>query len=135
MSFSRELREFRRRTLEKYERVKRMSAFDLFSAIVMETPVDKGTLRANWFVTIGRPSRATSDEQDESGQSTVQRINQELNRGNMESDVFLTNNLPYSVPIEFDGHSGKAPLGMVRVNTLRWKRIVSGNVRRVRNGV
>lgn len=135
MSFSRDLQRFRERTMEKYSTVKRLSAFDLFSAIVLETPVDKGVLRNNWFASIGTGSTETTDTGDKSGASTVQKIRSILEGTDLVKDVFLTNNLPYAVPIEFDGISGKAPEGMVRVNVLRWNQIVRANARKVSRGL
>lgn len=135
MSFSRDLQRFRERTMEKYSTVKRLSAFDLFSAIVLETPVDKGVLRNNWFASIGTGSTETTDTGDKSGASTVQKIRSILEGTDLVKDVFLTNNLPYAVPIEFDGISGKAPEGMVRVNVLRWNQIVRANARKVSRGI
>ena len=135
MSFARDLQRFRERTMEKYTKVKRLSAFDLFSAIVLETPVDKGVLRNNWFASIGTGSTETTNTGDKSGASTVQKIRSILEGTDLVKDVFLTNNLPYAVPIEFDGISGKAPEGMVRVNVLRWNQIVRANARKVSRGV
>lgn len=134
MSFTTDLQRFRTRTLEKYTKVKRLSAFDLFSAIVLETPVDKGVLRNNWFASVRNPSAETTEAKDSSGSSAISRIQSILNGNDLLTDVFLTNNLPYAAPIEFDGISGKAPEGMVRVNTLRWDNIVRSNVRRVNRG-
>lgn len=134
MSFTSDLDKFKRRTLDKYSRVKRLSAFDLFAAIVLETPVDKGVLRNNWFASIGTPSDEKTEVEDPSGASTISRIKSSLQGSDLEDDIFFTNNLPYAAPIEFDGISGKAPEGMVRVNVLRWETIVQSNVRRVSRG-
>ena len=121
--------------MEKYVEVKRMSAFDVSSSIIMETPVKKGVLRNNWFVQIGSPSNETTDDGDKSGQQAIARINAELMGTTIVQDIYLTNNLPYAHRIEYDGHSGQAPEGMVRVNLLRWDSIVARNARRVANGV
>jgi hypothetical protein len=134
MSFGDDLAKFRRRTLDKYIRVKRLSAFDLFSAIILETPVDKGVLRNNWFAEIGNGSSETTDSEDPSGQRAINRTRSVLEGTDIARDIFFTNNLPYAVPIEFDGISGKAPEGMVRINALRWDNIVRRNVRKVQNG-
>lgn len=134
MSFSSDLKKFRVKTMQKYTKVKRLSAFDLFSAIVLETPVDKGVLRNNWFASIKNPSAEMTEASDPSGSSTIRRIQNIVNGSDLLTDVFLTNNLPYAVPIEFDGISGKAPQGMVRVNTTRWDSIVRSNVRGVNRG-
>jgi hypothetical protein len=134
MSFASDLRAFRKKTMDNYVKIKRLSAFDLFAAIVLETPVDKGVLRNNWFAEIGRGSTETTDGEDPSGQQAIARIRNVLNGTDVAKDIFFTNNLPYAVPIEFDGISGKAPEGMVRINALRWDQIVRANVRKVARG-
>lgn len=135
MSFESDLKRFQKKTLEKYLKVQRLSAFDLFAAIVLETPVDKGVLRNNWFAEIGNPSAAKAESSDPSGSQAIGRIRVVLEGSDISRDIFLTNNLPYAVPIEFDGHSGKAPQGMVRVNTIRWDHIVRANTRKVQSGI
>ena len=134
MSFESDLRRFQKKTLEKYLKVQRLSAFDLFAAIVLETPVDKGVLRNNWFAEIGNPNLDKLDTGDPSGSQAIARIRTVLEGVDISKDIFLTNNLPYAVPIEFDGISGKAPQGMVRVNTIRWDSIVRTNTRKVQSG-
>lgn len=112
------------------EKVKRLSAFDLFSAIVLSTPVDKGVLRNNWFAANGSPSSETTEAGSEPS-AVISRIQVITNASTLEQDILFTNNLPYAVPIEFDGHSAQAPAGMVRVNTARWDTIVKLNARRI----
>lgn len=121
---------FAAKTVDKMNKVIRMSAYDLFSAIVLETPVDKGVLRNNWFASIGEPSLETTKHGAPTGAATNNRINEVLKRVKLDDIIYLSNNLAYAMPIEFDGHSGKAPNGMVRVNTVRWETIVANNVRK-----
>lgn len=130
MSFSKDLQSFQAKTEQSMYKVIRYSAFDLFSSIVFQTPVDKGVLRNNWYAEIGNPSDAVTEKAAPVGDATVGRINDVLKRVKLEDIIYLTNNLPYSVPIEFDGHSAKAPEGMVRINTARWEEIVEANVRK-----
>lgn len=130
MSFTDDLNNFRKLTMAKYEKVKRLSAFDLFSAIVLATPVDKGVLRNNWFAANGTPNTSTTDAGALPG-SVISRIKVELNKVTLDKDIYFTNNLPYAIPIEFDGHSPQAPNGMVRINTGRWDTIVALNVKKV----
>lgn len=135
MSFGDDIGQFSINTKAAGDNVLRKSAFDLFSSIVRQTPVDKGVLRNNWFATIGRPSTETSEETDgDSGrQLNDKRVNDEidnvLNAADWSSTVYLTNNIEYSIPIEYDGWSAFAPQGMVRVNTARWETIVKNNIK------
>ncbi|MBG89596.1 MAG: hypothetical protein CMO80_22235 [Verrucomicrobiales bacterium] len=130
MSFGWDITFFTAKTIDKMNKVIRMSAYDLFASIVLETPVDKGVLRNNWFASIDARSGETTTEKDPSGAATTNRINEVLKNVKLDDLIYLSNNLAYALPIEFDGHSGKAPHGMVRVNTVRWETIVANNVRR-----
>lgn len=130
MSFSRDIIFFTAKTVDKMNKVIRMSAYDLFSSIVLETPVDKGVLRNNWFASIGSRSTESTNFGAPTGAATNNRINEVLKNVKLDDLIYLSNNLAYALPIEFDGHSGKAPHGMVRVNTVRWETIVANNVRR-----
>lgn len=146
MSFTGDLTRFRRRTMDKYVKVKRLSAFELFAAIVKETPVDKGVLRNNWFADLGKASSKTVDTGDRSGDGTISRIQGVLQGVDLDRDVFLSNNLAYAAVVEFGGYpsppkggegktsggwSLKAPEGMVRINAANWERIVKRNVRKL----
>ena len=135
MSFSNDLGKFSAKTKGIGDKVLRQSAFDLFSSIVRQTPVDKGVLRNNWFATIGKPSTETTDETDgDSGrQENDKRVSDDIDKvldaADWASTVYLTNNLDYSIPIEYDGRSAFARKGMVRVNVARWDDIVQNNIK------
>lgn len=74
-----------------------------------------GRMRANWFVTIGAASTATTEEVDPTGAQAIAAAQAALSTFKAGSTIFITNNLPYAVPIEY-GHSTKqAPSGVVRV--------------------
>ena len=134
MSFENDLKRFANVTSENIIKVKRLSAFDLFSAIIVETPVDKGPLRNNWFVGLGQGStEANPDDTGGNDQIVIDRTETEVNKSEFE-DVYFTNNLHYAPAIEFDGRSRKAREGMVRVNTIRWESIVAVNARNLRDG-
>ena len=119
-SFEKSLQKFGKKVVENHEKVKRMASFDLFASIVLATPVDKGTLRGNWFASIGVGSDFKSEKTDEAGTDTNRNIESVLELTSADQDVFLTNNLPYATRIEYDGWSSQAEKGMVRVNTMRW---------------
>lgn len=133
-SFEKSLRKFGKKAAENHVKVKRQSAFDLFASIVLSTPVDKGVLRNNWFAQIGSGSSATTESADKSGAGTTSRIDTVLAGTLADADTYLTNNLPYAARIEFDGYSWRAPQGMVRINTLRWNKIVETNARKIAGG-
>ncbi|QIW90751.1 UNVERIFIED_ORG: hypothetical protein GCAPEGMB_00432 [Vibrio phage V07] len=97
----------------------------------MQTPVDKGYLANNWFLTLGKTTFKTTDTPDPSKRIPIERLKATAVKISYKDDVYFSNNLPYSVPIEYEAHSKKAPSGMVRVNTARWDIIVDANVKKV----
>lgn len=143
MSFTSELRAFRNKSTAKVIKVKRLASFELFAAVIVATPVDKGVLRNNWFVQMSRGSTERTEDTDVSGQSTVDRTRARLVATNLREDIYFTNNLPYASVVEYgdyppngpkttsDGFSRKASKGMVRVNALRWDKIVKSVARKV----
>lgn len=88
--------------------------FELFSTVIISSPVKTGRFRANWgmgYTAESAPNSGT--ETDASGNSTINKIRTELEAiKQFKSPIFLTNNMPYAVALE-DGYSAQAPNGMV----------------------
>lgn len=80
-------------------------ALTLHRKVSEKTPVKTGRARANWFLAEGAPRIETT--------TSVTPETPPPLKG--ESVIFLTNSLPYIVPLEY-GHSQQAPFGMVRVS-------------------
>jgi hypothetical protein len=75
-----------------------------------------GRLRANWAVTINYATTRTEDSPDPSGNATISAGADVIGSWDAEGSLFMTNNLPYAIPVEY-GHSGvQAPSGMVRIS-------------------
>ena len=96
----------------------------LFGAVIRDTPVRWGTLRANWIATENSPSSetienpgATSGEPPAGGNMTPPEFEPTVRLVRLKNNVHLTNNLPYAIPIE-------RSRGMVKRNILRWTTIV-----------
>ena len=88
-------------------------AFELFTRIVLKTPVDTGRARANWSVSIGAPSGTISAATDKAGGATISAGVQGINgAAPAQQVIWLENNLPYIEALE-DGSSLQAPAGMV----------------------
>ena len=73
-----------------------------------------GGLRNSWYTTVGTPSEASGREPNKTGSGSIA----DLKNIGVGSVCYLTNNLPYSISIEF-GHSKQAPAGMARINVTR----------------
>jgi len=91
-------------------------AIDLDSAVVLGTPVDEGRARGNWFPSLNKPSTEVGDTLDKSGSGTIAALTAMAMNAKLGDTVWLTNNLPYILPLE-NGHSQiQAPEGMVDIN-------------------
>ena len=115
-NFALDLGKFAQKAGKNADKAVKKVCFDLTSAIIFDTPVDTGRLRANWQASIGIPLLSTLDSTDKSGNDTLASTMAAINKaaGNI---FYLTNNLPYAYRIEFEGWSKvKAPKGMVRIN-------------------
>ncbi len=107
----------------------------LFSAIVLDSPVDTGQLRANWIPSLDEPwTEAIYGDTSKDGATSTQNIQNVVTVGHVN---YLTNALPYAPVIEYglypnppkkptgrtvNGFSTQAPQGMVTINTLRFNR-------------
>lgn len=100
----------------KGDLILRKIVLDLMSAVVMDTPVDTGRARGNWYPSINVPSDAKDDSTvDPSGGGVVANIMGTASRANMGDAVWLSNNLPYILRLE-NGSSKQSPQGMVDKN-------------------
>jgi hypothetical protein len=86
--------------------------------IILSTPVDEGTARANWNASLGYPDKSHDlNLNDETGISTVNdaaAIVKAFSNGE-DGTYYLTNSLPYIEYLE-NGSSSKNPKGMLKVN-------------------
>ena len=116
----------------------RSASIKLFSAIITESPVDTGRFRANWMVSNGQPSTATTTEVDTSpcGEETKNKVEQYITGVKDVYAFTLANNLPYAHVIEYGGYPGdgpntvggfskQAPQGVVRVNIARFEQLLN----------
>ena len=123
------------------EQAVRGATIKLFSAIVNSSPVDEGRFRGNWFATGKQPSTKTTNSADKSGENTKNKIKSTVLGIKDYSTFTITNNLPYSEAIEFGGYndgpntvggfSKQAPQGVVRVNIMRFNKLLTDEANRV----
>lgn len=115
------------------EQVVRRVGLDLASRVVLRSPVDTGRFRANWNVAFGRVDTLITPSTDKTGGKTLERVRVQLNGWQPGQDIYLTNSLPYAIPLEY-GHSKKqAPLGMVRITVTEFQTFVDAAANEVRN--
>lgn len=127
-SFSADISKFVKKAKGSADKATRLITYDLFRRVLEKTPVDEGTLRRSWVPSIGAPATGTG------GENPLQYA-MLVNAGDV---VFLTNNQPYAVVVEYGGYpnppkggagktiggySTQAPAGMVRISipeTVAW---------------
>lgn len=142
-SFTLSLSEFAKAAPEQARTVVRRVSIDMLTKVVMRTPVGNpslwkskplagyvgGRLRANWHATFGAPSFQSTAERDPAGTATIMRGTSTINRAYGDHDIYITNSLPYAIPVEY-GHSKKqAPAGMVRITVTEFQTFVDNAVR------
>lgn len=136
-TFSLKINEYVESSLQEIEETHGSIILELFTGVILDSPVLEGRLRGNWIMTEQSPaggnvesvgttyeSESKNKEEGVRGKLTAAKFNEvanHINKLDLRKDfkVYLTNNLPYAYRIEYDGWSGKAPEGMVRKNFAR----------------
>ena len=122
MDFSLNIAKWTKDAKEEMVELHKAIILELFTSVILDTPVLEGRLRGNWIISSDTPANGTFDVIDPNGTKTTKRVQDFVTKlENLENfDIFLTNNLPYAYRIEYDGWSHtKAPEGMVRKNLIR----------------
>lgn len=102
--------------------------------IIMNTPVDDGVLKNNWYASNRSIPKRTTTASDSSGKTSMARVDKALTRLKIGQRFYLANNLPYAKVVEYglypnppknptgktvNGFSKQAPQGMVRLAVRR----------------
>ena len=128
MSFTSDLRAFSETAINNAEQVYRGSAFSIIRQIIRRTPADTGRLRGNWQTDLNSPATSTLNRLGDS--VSIAEALAVCNRAELSDSIYLTNNLPYALPIE-NGSSTQAPRGMVKVTVLEFVRTVNQQASRL----
>lgn len=87
-----------------------------FSQIIINSPVDTGRLRGNWFFSSGSRNRTTSMIPDKSGQQSLLRLKANLPEQLREGRYYYQNNLIYAARQEYGNTRNR---GQVRRELVR----------------
>lgn len=93
----------------------RVIAMAMLNEIVLRSPVDTGRFRGNNIVSVGAPVYTSSANVDPTGSETIQQGVRVMTGLEPYTQVFIQNNLVYSVELE-RGHSKQAPSGVYEVS-------------------
>ncbi len=128
------------------EMAARQAAIEVFTRVVMRSPVDTGRFRANWNVTYNNPGTKTTANTDRSGEGKLAEIKSALLRFPVGNTFWLCNSLPYAMVLEYGqypnppkggegksagGFSTQAPSGMVRLTAVEFKDAVNAAIKRL----
>ena len=99
------------------EKIVRGTLLGMTSKIITRSPVDTGRFRNNWIPSFDAPASGTASN---ANGNPVSNTAQAINKWQVGQTFYLTNNLPYSVRLEF-GHSPQAPNGMLRLTLAEYE--------------
>ena len=97
------------------EKVIRGTLLEMSSRIIKRSPVDTGRFRNNWNASFGGPTKSIKTATDSSGTRSILEAQGVLAQFKVGQTFYLTNNLPYSLELEFGSSQRQAPGGMVRL--------------------
>ena len=110
------------KTERKLDLAVRKIALELFSRVILRSPVDTGRFRGNWQVAVGSVPSGTLELDDKTGTATVAKVDAVAAGVGAGDIIYLVNNLPYAQRLE-DGYSGQAPAGMVGLTVQEFQQI------------
>tara|TARA_B110000908_G_C9914377_1_gene296788 strand:- start:146 stop:589 length:444 start_codon:yes stop_codon:yes gene_type:complete len=145
MSFTLDLKEYVDKTGEDIVEIVQQTAIEVFTKIIMDTPVGKpelwkkkppadykaGALRANWQTSVNQESAGILTKKDKTGKRTINRMASTIKQYDGLGYILLKNNLPYASRIEYGAHSSQSPTGMVRVNVLAFEQSMAKAIKKV----
>lgn len=92
---------------------------EMFSRIIIRSPVKTGRFRGNWFV----DQRLETDLKDKPGAVTIEKMKTAVLASQVGGVTSFINSLPYSERLEF-GWSKQAPEGMLRLTAAEFGAVV-----------
>lgn len=154
MNFGKDLGKFQVDAIGATEKTVRGTAIALWKAVILDSPVDSGRFRGNWFASQTAPETTVTASIDKVGAATVSKAKAEVLSASDWQNLWLANNLPYSHVLEFGeypnppklgswnkskqryeintigGYSDQAPSGVVRTNVIRFQGILAEEARK-----
>ena len=146
MSFSLDVKKFAEKAGQNIDKVRRGVALDLFSSVILRTPVGDpkfwktpykpkgyigGTLRGNWQAGINGMNELQLTKPDKSGNSTIAAGTNIVNSADGDDTIYLFNNMPYALRVEFGWSSRQAPAGMVRVSIAEFQAAIDEQLKQL----
>jgi hypothetical protein len=89
---------------EKIAAARRVFAFELFSKIVMRTPVDSGAARQNWLVTLNSENHSFDEGKTGKSNAVLSEGGNVIDLAKGDDTIIMQNNLPYIRKLEYGGY-------------------------------
>lgn len=123
MSYSGDLLRFSSKSKEQSYAIHQKVTVDLYTKVIVSTPVQDGRAKGNWVATYNHPLPSELSKMDKLGQETTRNMISDVGEfdGIKAKTVFLTNNVPYILRLEYEGHSPQQPNGWVKKAVLEAK--------------
>lgn len=122
--FSKQVRAFSDKAVIQSTKHLKNVAMEMFTRVVMRSPVDTGRFRSNWMLTINADTEATRDDTDPSGMVAYGAALAAMEAVKLGDRIVTQNNLPYAERLE-NGWSKQAPTGMVALTVQEYPAIVA----------
>lgn len=119
-SFSATVDAWAKETEDRLVRVFRTAAQYVINDVAMRTPVDTGTLRASWIVTLDGPLPLRDDIRPGSIPAQMQDYTLTIAGANLGDTIFASFVAGYARYVEF-GTYKMAPRAMVRLSAQAWQ--------------
>ena len=113
MTFAKQIRVMAEKQKRNFRDVAAESLIDLSSSVIVKTPVLTGSLANSWRGGEGEAPKGVAPGGSNNGQSA--QVEKAV-RDSIGGVYYLVNNQPHARPVEYEGHSKKAPSGMLRVS-------------------
>jgi hypothetical protein len=123
-NFELDIQRFVEKANGRVDLVIRKVALEMFTRIVIKSPVDTGRARGSWSCAIGSIPSAQVNHLDKTGAATIGQISATAARVKAGEVIYLTSSLSYIRALEF-GHSSQSPNGMVRLSVLEYGAVVN----------
>ena len=125
--FALDIDKFRLKSIAQLDLLLKKITLEIFTRVVIKTPVDKGHAINNWLPSINFASIYELPGDDPSGSQSIARIEIEAAKVKAGDMIYLVNNVPYIMELE-TGKSKQAPYGMVRTTAGEFPYLVQKQV-------
>lgn len=123
--FSKQVKQIAERTKLRMDVVVRKLCLDMFSDIMMASPVRTGAFRGNWMLGIGHPvfsaDKSKTLKEDSAALEATNAAVANMGKEAIGSVIYWTNSMPYAYRIEHEHWSIQAPNGVVAVTVAAWQ--------------